>query len=180
MKDNPHYRRIKYPTGFIWKWCSLRYLVERRGHKVREISYDQLGNALFEFEDGVQVMCSQNSVRWLDKETREQVLGKRHKTWSEIRKKPFVSKFKREKKAAVRERLIAAAEEAGVKVQTKQQILSIGKVPAEIKESIRYASGLRGLSMAEWVMQAIMDKLDKELVQPFNEANMVQKTHKVK
>lgn len=168
---------IRYPTPFVFKWCSRLVAVDRRGQKVRQNDFDQKGGAHFEFEDGTIVYASQNAVNFYSKEIRAELF--KHVTFTST-SKYFVErmerKHKKERKRRFEKRkaeLIEMARSAGINIRTKCMVLTLNRVPNEIHAAVKYAAGVRNISMAQWLFEAVKAKLDLELFDPDSPVKMV-------
>lgn len=151
---------IFYPTDFVFKWCSRLVATDRRGQLCRQNDFDQRGYANFEFEDGLIVYASQNSVLFYDDEIKKELR-------SGIRKKPKPGKRELKKIRAKKSiQIIEKAKEKGINIRTKDVILSLNRVPPEFHAAVKYAAGVRNVSMTQWLYEAIKTKLDLELFDP--------------
>ena len=164
---------LRYPTPFVFKWSSRVTLLERRGQPVRQINFDQNGMALFEFEDGIQVLSSQNSVKWLDEETRQKYIFKDKKAKKRFKTPEKIARMKREKEAYMNQ-----AEETGADIIVRAHQLSAGRVPPEVFAAVQYSAGLKKMTGTAWVYEAVMEKIERELFTPDTPDKMAMKHHK--
>ena len=161
------WKGIRYPTDFIFKWCSWIYAVERRGQRCRQNTFRLDGTATFEFEDGFIVKgASQNSIKFWDEETRQRVL-KRH---LEIKARMYPYKhgdkyrkfFDNQKKQAMRTEI---EKETGLKIPKKlKKQLAISSCPNEVYAAAKYLADAMGQSVSEWVVEAIIQRVERDIV----------------
>lgn len=166
------WRGIRYPTPFVFKWSSRRTNVERRGQKVSQLDFDQMGGANFEFEDGFRVYESQNAVTFYSKEIRDSLINGHVPT---PHTKKIIANIKKYNLKRKKKRLLEKLREAGIKVEAKRKELRIPGVEVEFHAAIKYAARQRGISMSQWVYEAIKERLDKELFTPDTPEKMLLK-----
>ena len=175
---------IKYPTPFVFRWCSKRTNTERRGQPVRQLDFDQKGGANFEFKDGFRVYESQNAVQFLTPEIRMELIGSKRK--NKFRFSPsqeenmppaslYVPESAKLRKARKRKELIKMAEAAGIKVKKTAPYFRTGNLPHEVHAAVKYAASLRGVQVTQWLYEAIREKLNVELLTPDSKENMAVK-----